>query len=32
MFVDISLAYGLTGFIGVLGLAKYFEQKEAEHP
>jgi multicomponent Na+:H+ antiporter subunit F len=32
MFVDISLAYGLIGFIGVLGLAKYFEQKEAEHP
>jgi multicomponent Na+:H+ antiporter subunit F len=32
MFVDISLAYALIGFIGALGLAKYFEQKEAEHP
>jgi multicomponent Na+:H+ antiporter subunit F len=30
MFVDISLAYGLIGFIGSLVLAKYFEQKEAE--
>jgi multicomponent Na+:H+ antiporter subunit F len=32
MFVDISLAYGLIGFIGSLVLAKYFEQKEAEQP
>ena len=32
MFVDISLAYGLIGFIGALVLAKYFEQKEAEQP
>jgi multicomponent Na+:H+ antiporter subunit F len=32
MFVDISLAYGLIGFIGALVLAKYFEQKEVEHP
>jgi multicomponent Na+:H+ antiporter subunit F len=32
MFVDISLAYGLIGFIGALVFAKYFEQKEAEQP
>ncbi len=30
MFVDITLAYALISFIGVLILAKYFEQKENE--
>jgi multicomponent Na+:H+ antiporter subunit F len=27
MFVDLALAYGLLNFIGVVGLAKYFERK-----
>jgi multicomponent Na+:H+ antiporter subunit F len=27
LFVDISLSYGLVGFVGSLALAKYFEQK-----
>jgi multicomponent Na+:H+ antiporter subunit F len=31
IFIDISLAYGLVGFIGTLVLAKYFEY-EAEQP
>ena len=30
MFVDITLSYALISFIGVLILAKYFEQKENE--
>jgi multicomponent Na+:H+ antiporter subunit F len=30
MFVDITLSYALISFIGVLVLAKYFEQKENE--
>jgi multicomponent Na+:H+ antiporter subunit F len=30
MFIDITLSYALIGFIGVLVLAKYFEQKENE--
>ena len=30
MFVDITLSYALIGFVGVLILAKYFEQKENE--
>jgi multicomponent Na+:H+ antiporter subunit F len=30
MFVDITLSYALMSFIGVLVLAKYFEQKENE--
>jgi multicomponent Na+:H+ antiporter subunit F len=32
IFVDITLSYSLIGFIGSLVLAKYFEQKETEHP
>lgn len=32
IFVDITLAYSLLGFIGALVLAKYFELKETEHP
>jgi multicomponent Na+:H+ antiporter subunit F len=31
IFVDITLSYALISFIGALVLAKYFEQKEAEH-
>lgn len=27
LFVDISLSYGLIGFVGSLALAKYFEKK-----
>jgi multicomponent Na+:H+ antiporter subunit F len=27
LFVDISLSYGLIGFVGSVALAKYFEQK-----
>jgi multicomponent Na+:H+ antiporter subunit F len=30
MFVDISLGYALLGFVGVLALARYFEQRGAE--
>jgi multicomponent Na+:H+ antiporter subunit F len=30
MFIDITLSYALVSFIGVLVLAKYFEQKENE--
>jgi multicomponent Na+:H+ antiporter subunit F len=30
MFVDITLSYALISFIGVLVLAKYFEQKDNE--
>lgn len=30
LFVDITLSYALISFIGVLVLAKYFEQKENE--
>ena len=30
MFVDISLGYALLGFIGVLALARYFEDKGQE--
>jgi multicomponent Na+:H+ antiporter subunit F len=30
MFVDITLSYAFISFIGVLVLAKYFEQKENE--
>lgn len=30
MFVDISIAYALLGFIGVLSLARYFEQRGME--
>jgi multicomponent Na+:H+ antiporter subunit F len=26
MFVDLALAYGMLNFIGVVGLAKYFER------
>jgi len=28
LFVDISLSYGLIGFVGTLVLAKYFERQE----
>lgn len=28
MFVDLALAYGMLNFIGIVGLAKYFERKE----
>jgi multicomponent Na+:H+ antiporter subunit F len=28
MFVDLALAYGMLNFIGVVGLAKYFERKQ----
>lgn len=30
MFVDISLGYALLSFIGVLALARYFEQRGME--
>ncbi|HEU4344578.1 MAG TPA: monovalent cation/H+ antiporter complex subunit F [Candidatus Binatia bacterium] len=30
MFVDLALAYGMLNFIGIVGLAKYFEHKESE--
>jgi len=28
MFVDLALAYGMLNFIGVVALAKYFEQPQ----
>ncbi|HZD41066.1 MAG TPA: monovalent cation/H+ antiporter complex subunit F [Terriglobales bacterium] len=27
LFVDLALAYGMLNFIGIVGLAKYFERK-----
>lgn len=30
MFVDLALAYAMLNFIGVVALAKYFEQRERE--
>lgn len=28
MFVDLALAYGMLNFIGIVGLAKYFEHED----